>query len=132
MSSALLPDGRRAGGAGGSDGGSGGASPLVVAGYEVDIDALHDTGNAVLGIADRMATIGDQRSMHHADRFGPVLSGSAARWSERFSYLLHGLAEEVEHAGHQLRGSADAYREADLAVADRARSLTARLDGPAR
>jgi hypothetical protein len=124
----LLPDGSRGGHDGGRSGEPGDTSALVVAGYEVDIDALHDVGNTVLGIADRMATLGEQRSMHHADRFGPVLSGPARRWSDRFSYLLAGLAAEVEHAGHELRGSAEAYREADLAVADRARSITAALD----
>ncbi len=89
--------------------------------YVVDIDELRVTANKVLGVADRTDALARRRTMGGASGFGTFLAGAAHTWGDRFQYLLRGLADEVEHAGYQLRGTADAYYEVDLDVQARLR-----------
>ncbi len=115
------------------DGGSAGtpasADVLSAGGYTVDIDALRATANVVLGLADRVDSVGERRAMHSAQEYGYPLSSAATGWAQRFAYLLDGLADEVEHSGFELRGTADAYTEVDIAVEARARRLGASFGG---
>jgi hypothetical protein len=109
------------------DGGSVGASSsgdvLSAGGYTVNIDSLRATANVVLGLADRIDSVGERPSMSSAQEYGYALPPAATGWADRFSYLLDGLAGEVEHAGFELRGTADAYTEVDVAAEARARQL---------
>jgi hypothetical protein len=109
------------------DGGSAGASPsadvLSAGGYTVNIDSLRATANVVLGLADRVDSVGERRAMPAAQEYGYALPAAATGWADRFSYLLDGLADEVEHAGFELCGTADAYTEVDVAAEARARQL---------
>ena len=105
---------------------------LSAGGYTVDIDALCDTANVVLGLADRVDVVGERGAMHGNAEYGYALPASAVSWARRYSYLVDGLAAEIEHAGYELRGTADAYREVDDAVEARARLLGSRLAGPSR
>ena len=113
------------------DGGTAGATAsdgvLSAGGYTVDIGALHDTANTVLGLADRVDSVGERPAMQAAHEYGYTLPGSAHGWANRFSYLLDGLADEIEHAGFELRGTADAYTEVDVAVEARARQMSSAL-----
>jgi hypothetical protein len=108
---------------GGSAGTAGAGDVLSAGGYTVDIDALRSTANVVLGLADRVDSVGERPAMQAAEGYGYSLPTSAANWAQRFSYLLDGLADEVEHAGFELRGTADAYTEVDIAAEVRARRL---------
>lgn len=96
---------------------------LSAGGYTVDIDSLRATANVVLGLADRVDSVGERRAMSTARQYGYALPAAATDWAFRFSYLLDGLADEVEHAGFELRGTADTYTEVDIAVEARARQL---------
>lgn len=122
MSSNMAHDGEGAVAAG-----SGGI--LAAGGYTVDIDALRATANVVLGLADRVDSVGERRAMQAAQEYGYSLPTSATGWAQRFSYLIDGLASEIEHAGFELRGTADAYTEVDIAVEARARQLGSALTG---
>jgi hypothetical protein len=122
MSASMIRDGE-------TGGGSSTGSVLSAGGYTVDIDSLRQTANRVLGVADRVESVGERRSMHGAQEYGYVLPGAATRWADRFTYLLDGLADEVEHAGYELRGTADAYTEVEIAVERRSTRLHDRLGG---
>ena len=113
---------------GGTPGATASDGVLSAAGYTVDIGALRDTANTVLGLADRVDSVGERRAMPAAQEYGYTLPGSAHGWADRFSYLLDGLADEIEHAGFELRGTADAYTEVDAAVEARARQMSSALD----
>ena len=122
MSTGMARDGGGAGTAGTGD-------VLAAGGYTVDIDALRATANVVLGVADRVSSVGERRAMPAAEMYGYSLPTSATGWAQRFSYLLDSLAGEIEHAGFELRGSADAYAEVDVAVEARARQLSSGFGG---
>lgn len=92
------------------DGGSAGtpasADVLSAGGYTVDIDALRATANVVLGLADRVDSVGDRRAMHSAQEYGYPLSSAATGWAQRFAYLLDG----PRRRGRALRVRAAGYR----------------------
>ena len=125
MSGSMIRDG-------GSTGAGDSGSVLSAGGYTVDIASLHATANVVLALADRVDSVGERRAMPAAQAYGYTLPGSASGWADRFSYLLNGLADEVEHAGYELRGTAEAYTEVDIAAEARARQLNTQLDGTGR
>jgi hypothetical protein len=104
-----------------------GAVVLSAAGYSVDIDSLRSTANLVLGVADRVESASERRPMQASEDYGYSLPAAASTWTDRFTYLLHGLADEIENAGYQLRGTADAYSEVDVVVEARARHLHEQL-----
>lgn len=114
---------------GGSAGAAGSGDVLSAGGYTVDIDALRATASDVLGVADRVDSVAERPSMQSAQEYGYSLPTSATGWAQRFSYLVDGLAGEIEHAGFELRGTADAYTEVDIAVEARARQLGSTLGG---
>ncbi|MCG7286411.1 hypothetical protein MHY85_10565 [Cellulomonas sp. ACRRI] len=122
MSSSMMRDG-------GSVGAAGSGDVLSAGGYTVDIDALRSTANVVLGVADRVGSVAERPSMQFAEEYGYSLPPAATSWAQRFSYLIDGLAGEIEHAGFELRGTATAYTEVDIAVEARARQLSSALDG---
>lgn len=105
---------------------------LAAGGYTVDIDALRTTANVVLGLADRVDSVGERPAMQSASEYGYTLPTAATGWAQRFSYLIDGLAGEIEHAGFELRGTADAYAEVDIAAEARARRLGSAFGGSAR
>lgn len=111
--------------------GSGGQQPrtpsLSTDQYTVDIDQLRSTANAVLGLADRVRAVGSRGAMHSASAYGSPLAGAGQQWADRYTYLLDGIAEDMEHAGHELRGSADAYFEVELSVEARARGIEGQM-----
>ncbi len=104
---------------------------LAAGGYTVDIDSLRATANVVLGLADRVDSVAERPAMVAAGEYGYSLPAAASGWAQRFGYLVAGLAGEVEHAGFELRGTADAYTEVEIAVEARARQLESGLGGNA-
>ncbi|VTR76637.1 hypothetical protein [Cellulomonas hominis] len=104
-------------------------TPLLSTGqYTVDIDQLRSVANSVLGLADRVQAVGTRRSMHAAAAYGSPLATAGQQWADRYAYLLDGIAEDVEHAGHELRGSADTYLEVELSVEARAKGIQRQMD----
>lgn len=112
---------------GGTVGGTASDGDLSAGGYTVNIGALRDTANTVLSLADRVDSVGERRALQAAQEYGYTLPASANGWADRFSYLLDGIADEIEHAGYELRGSAEAYTEVDVAAEARAHQMGSAL-----
>ena len=96
---------------------------LTFAEYTVDIDELWSTANRVLGVADVVDAVARRGSMDGAGTYGGFVDEPARTWASRYSYLLRGLAHEIERSGYDLKGTADAYFDVELTVRDRLKQL---------
>lgn len=86
--------------------------------FEVDTQDLRAAGNALLAVGDDVGASSRAGLLLGQADYGDVEARAAARpFADRFTYLVEGLAREIEEAAHVLRGSAFGYQEVDAQVA---------------
>lgn len=86
--------------------------------FEVDTEDLRAAGNALLAVSDDVGASSRAGLLLGQAGYGDVEARAAARqFADRVTYLVEGLACEVEDAGHVLRGAASGYEEVDAQVA---------------
>lgn len=91
-----------------SDGGS----------FEVDIDELHARGTAMLTAGDAVEVTANRGCLGGSQWYGNgALHWAAGRFVDRYTYLLRGVGEALVDEGHDMRGSAFFYEEADAMAA---------------
>jgi hypothetical protein len=91
------------------------STPVYIA---TDTDELRAAGSAMYAVADDVATMRGKGMLTNRAQW-PLCSASdaAARFADRFDYLLQQLGTQVDTAGTDLRGTADAFEEAEAMAA---------------
>jgi len=88
--------------------------------FRYSADTLNRAGGALLGAADRVEDLAGRSPLGGSGGYGHVgLAGAAATYEARLRFLHRQVAHEVEHAGYELRGTAQAYEMTDMYASDR-------------
>ena len=86
--------------------------------FDVDTDELRARGSGLLTAGDAVEATAARGGLGASQWYGSgALHGAAGRFVDRYTYALRGLGEALVDEGHDMRGSAFFYEEADAMAA---------------